>query len=214
MPARPAPARRSRCAIAMPSSPRPRPRARRRCHRQDGRRISRARRARIGREIEVFTIGQIVCRATQKEAEDYYRHAIDRDGRLGLGRPDDGDQEPHAADARRQGVRREAHVFRLARDRRLSVRRHTRQHRRRTGRPEPLRCARHRLLDGQLSATSCRCSATRCCRGWSGSACAPRTTDTLQEAAARRCGEPRRLQVRRQKIQRLITSTPSSHRRS
>ena len=30
----------------------------------------------IGREIEVFSIGQIVCRPTQKEAEDYYRHAI------------------------------------------------------------------------------------------------------------------------------------------
>jgi alkanesulfonate monooxygenase SsuD/methylene tetrahydromethanopterin reductase-like flavin-dependent oxidoreductase (luciferase family) len=30
----------------------------------------------LGREIEVFTIGQIVCRATQKEAEDYYRHAM------------------------------------------------------------------------------------------------------------------------------------------
>jgi alkanesulfonate monooxygenase SsuD/methylene tetrahydromethanopterin reductase-like flavin-dependent oxidoreductase (luciferase family) len=30
----------------------------------------------IGREIEVFSIGQIICRPTQKEAEDYYRHAI------------------------------------------------------------------------------------------------------------------------------------------
>ena len=30
----------------------------------------------IGREIEVFTVGQVVCRPTQKEAEDYYRHAI------------------------------------------------------------------------------------------------------------------------------------------
>src|SRR5258708_10801151 len=29
----------------------------------------------IGREIEVFTVGQIVCRMTQKEAEDYYRYA-------------------------------------------------------------------------------------------------------------------------------------------
>jgi alkanesulfonate monooxygenase SsuD/methylene tetrahydromethanopterin reductase-like flavin-dependent oxidoreductase (luciferase family) len=29
-----------------------------------------------GREIEVYTIGQVVCRPTQKEAEDYYRYAI------------------------------------------------------------------------------------------------------------------------------------------
>ena len=30
----------------------------------------------IGREIEVFTVGQIVCRPTQKEAEDYYHYAV------------------------------------------------------------------------------------------------------------------------------------------
>ena len=30
----------------------------------------------IGREIEVFTVGQVTCRPTQKEAEDYYRYAI------------------------------------------------------------------------------------------------------------------------------------------
>jgi alkanesulfonate monooxygenase SsuD/methylene tetrahydromethanopterin reductase-like flavin-dependent oxidoreductase (luciferase family) len=30
----------------------------------------------LGREIEVFTVGQVVCRPTQKEAEDYYQHAI------------------------------------------------------------------------------------------------------------------------------------------
>jgi alkanesulfonate monooxygenase SsuD/methylene tetrahydromethanopterin reductase-like flavin-dependent oxidoreductase (luciferase family) len=29
-----------------------------------------------GREIAVFTVGLVVCRPTQKEAEDYYRHAI------------------------------------------------------------------------------------------------------------------------------------------
>ncbi|HEX3939012.1 MAG TPA: LLM class flavin-dependent oxidoreductase [Xanthobacteraceae bacterium] len=28
----------------------------------------------LGREIEVFTVGQVVCRPTQKEAEDYYQH--------------------------------------------------------------------------------------------------------------------------------------------
>jgi alkanesulfonate monooxygenase SsuD/methylene tetrahydromethanopterin reductase-like flavin-dependent oxidoreductase (luciferase family) len=30
----------------------------------------------LGREIEVYTIGQVVCRPTQKEAQEYYRHAI------------------------------------------------------------------------------------------------------------------------------------------
>jgi alkanesulfonate monooxygenase SsuD/methylene tetrahydromethanopterin reductase-like flavin-dependent oxidoreductase (luciferase family) len=29
-----------------------------------------------GREIDVYTIGQVICRPTQKEAEDYYRHAV------------------------------------------------------------------------------------------------------------------------------------------
>ena len=29
----------------------------------------------IGREIDVYTVGQVVCRPTQKEAEGYYRHA-------------------------------------------------------------------------------------------------------------------------------------------
>ncbi len=30
----------------------------------------------FGREIEVYTVGQVVCRPSQKEAEDYYRHAM------------------------------------------------------------------------------------------------------------------------------------------
>jgi alkanesulfonate monooxygenase SsuD/methylene tetrahydromethanopterin reductase-like flavin-dependent oxidoreductase (luciferase family) len=30
----------------------------------------------LNREIEVYSIGQMICRPTQKEAEDYYRHAI------------------------------------------------------------------------------------------------------------------------------------------
>jgi alkanesulfonate monooxygenase SsuD/methylene tetrahydromethanopterin reductase-like flavin-dependent oxidoreductase (luciferase family) len=32
--------------------------------------------AEYGREIEVYTVGQVVCRPTQQEAEDYYQHAI------------------------------------------------------------------------------------------------------------------------------------------
>jgi FMNH2-dependent dimethyl sulfone monooxygenase len=30
----------------------------------------------IGREIEIYTVGQVVCRPTRKEAEDYYQYAI------------------------------------------------------------------------------------------------------------------------------------------
>jgi FMNH2-dependent dimethyl sulfone monooxygenase len=30
----------------------------------------------LGREIDVFTVGQVICRPSQQEAEDYYRHAI------------------------------------------------------------------------------------------------------------------------------------------
>jgi FMNH2-dependent dimethyl sulfone monooxygenase len=30
----------------------------------------------VGREIEVYTVGQVICRPSQKEAEGYYRHAI------------------------------------------------------------------------------------------------------------------------------------------
>jgi alkanesulfonate monooxygenase SsuD/methylene tetrahydromethanopterin reductase-like flavin-dependent oxidoreductase (luciferase family) len=30
----------------------------------------------LGRDIDVFTVGQVICRASQQEAEDYYRHAI------------------------------------------------------------------------------------------------------------------------------------------
>ena len=30
----------------------------------------------FGRDIEIYTVGQVICRPTQKEADDYYRHAI------------------------------------------------------------------------------------------------------------------------------------------
>jgi alkanesulfonate monooxygenase SsuD/methylene tetrahydromethanopterin reductase-like flavin-dependent oxidoreductase (luciferase family) len=30
----------------------------------------------LGREIEVYSIGQVVCRPTHRDADDYYRHAI------------------------------------------------------------------------------------------------------------------------------------------
>jgi alkanesulfonate monooxygenase SsuD/methylene tetrahydromethanopterin reductase-like flavin-dependent oxidoreductase (luciferase family) len=30
----------------------------------------------VGRELDVYTIGNVICRPTQQEADDYYRHAI------------------------------------------------------------------------------------------------------------------------------------------
>src|SRR5262249_49430784 len=30
----------------------------------------------FGRDIEIYTVGQVICRASQQEAEDYYHHAI------------------------------------------------------------------------------------------------------------------------------------------
>jgi alkanesulfonate monooxygenase SsuD/methylene tetrahydromethanopterin reductase-like flavin-dependent oxidoreductase (luciferase family) len=30
----------------------------------------------LGRDIEIYTVGQVICRPAQKEAEDYYRHAV------------------------------------------------------------------------------------------------------------------------------------------
>ena len=30
----------------------------------------------LGREIEVYTVGQVICRPTQQEADDYYQHAL------------------------------------------------------------------------------------------------------------------------------------------
>ena len=67
------PARPSRCATATPSSPPARPRARALEATakmvQDIKAEARA----IGREIEVFTVGQVICRPTQKEADDYYQ---------------------------------------------------------------------------------------------------------------------------------------------
>ena len=32
----------------------------------------------LGRDVEVYTVGQVICRPTQKEAEDYYQHAHHR----------------------------------------------------------------------------------------------------------------------------------------
>ena len=84
----------------------------------------------IGREIEVFTVGQVVCRPTQKEAEDYYRYAIIEMADWGSVDRMMEIKNITPQTLGREGIRREARLFRLARDRRLSVRRHARPHRR------------------------------------------------------------------------------------
>ena len=30
----------------------------------------------LGREIDIYTVGQVICRSSQKEAQDYYQHAL------------------------------------------------------------------------------------------------------------------------------------------
>ena len=58
----------------------------------------------LGREIEVFTVGQVICRPTQKEADDYYQHVNHRQRRLGRDRRHAGQQEHHAADHSARGI--------------------------------------------------------------------------------------------------------------
>ena len=79
----------------------------------------------IGREIEVYTVGQVVCRPTQQEAEDYYRHAIIENADWGAidGMLANKNITPQTVRPRNT---KQAPLFRLQRDRRLSVRRHAR----------------------------------------------------------------------------------------
>ena len=98
----------------------------------------------LGREIEVFTQGQVICRPTQKEAEDYHHYAnvenadwpaLDR--MLALK-----DITPQNTPA--DGVCGQALDAGGQRRRRLSVRRHARQGRSGVCRHQPRRRARHR----------------------------------------------------------------------
>ena len=107
---------------------------------------------RIGREIEVYTVGQVICRPTQKEAEDYYRHAIIEnadwgaiDGMLAIKNITPQTLPPEEYAAKRR-------YFAAQRDRRLSVRRHARPGRGGAFAHQPGRRARHRALLRQLSA--------------------------------------------------------------
>ena len=140
------------CATATPSSPPtspPRGRASTRPRRWS--RTSRTRRAaHRPRDRGATRSAQIICRPTQKEADDYYRYAIiemadwrsvDRMMAIKNITPQTLGEKAFA----------EKRNYFASRHRRLSVRRRARPHRRRARRPEPRRHARHRLLDGQLS---------------------------------------------------------------
>ena len=155
----------------MRSSPRPRGRApRSRRTRRRSHEIKGAARN-VGREIEVYTVGQVICRPTQKEAEDYYRHAIIDNADWGAIDGMLAQQEHHAADDSAGRVfTKKRQYFAVQRDRRLSLRRHARPRRRRTRQASAApACAGSRSRSSTIS-TNCRISATRCCRAWRGSA--------------------------------------------
>ena len=105
----------------------------------------------LGREIEVFTVGQVVCRPRQKEAEDYYRHAIIENADWGAidGMLANKSITPQTIPP--EEYRRQAPLFRLQRGGRLSVRRHARSRRRGALHHQPGRRARHRAFVRQLS---------------------------------------------------------------
>ena len=131
----------------------------------------------IGREIEVFSIGQIVCRPTQKEAEDYYQHAIIDNADWGsidrmmeiknltpqtLGEKVFAEKRYYFASRAVGGYPFIGTPDRIA-DELATV--------------EPQRHPRHRLLDGQLSRRIPVLPRRSAAEAGSGSACARRIED-------------------------------------
>ena len=151
MPARPMSGRLSRCETATRFSWRPRAHASR--SHGSATKVNEVKDAaqKLGRDIEVFTVGQVICRPTQKEADDYYQHAIIDNADWGAvdGMLANKSMTPQTMP--RRGIRGQAPLLRRQRDRRLSVRRHARSHRRGTRRHQPGRRPRHRALLRQLS---------------------------------------------------------------
>ena len=67
-----------------------------------------------GREIEVYTVGQVICRPTPAGGRGLLPARHHRERRLGRDRRHAGDQEHHAADAVAGGIRRQAPLLRRA----------------------------------------------------------------------------------------------------
>ena len=104
----------------------------------------------FGRDIEVFTQGQVICRPTQREAEDYHRYANVENAdwpaiEQMLALKNITPQNTACGRIFCQTV-----VASGKRDRRLSVRWYARQGRRGVRRYRPCRCARHRGLVREL----------------------------------------------------------------
>ena len=79
----------------------------------------------------MFTVGQVICRASRREAEDYYRHAIIDNADWGAidGMLANKHMTPQTLGADEYAQKQA--VFREPSDRRLSLRRHARPRRRR-----------------------------------------------------------------------------------
>ena len=105
----------------------------------------------LGRDIEVYTIGQVICRPTQKQAEEYHHHAnvenADWSAVERMLELRDITQGEHLAG----GVPEAAQLLRRHFDRRVPVRRHAGQGGRGACHRQPRRGARHRGVVRQLS---------------------------------------------------------------
>ena len=105
----------------------------------------------FGREIEVYTVGQVICRPTPAGGGGLLPPRHHRERRLGRDRRHAREQEHHAADDTAGGIRQETPVLRRQRDRRLPVRGHARPRGRRARKHQQGRRARHRPVVRQLS---------------------------------------------------------------
>ncbi len=105
----------------------------------------------LGRDIEVFTVGQVICRPTQKEADDYYQHVNIENADWGAIDGMLANKSITPADHSAGRIRGQAPLLRLKLDRRLSVRRHARPHRRGARHHQPSRRPRHRAVLRQFS---------------------------------------------------------------
>ena len=104
----------------------------------------------FGKDIEVYTIGQVICRPSQQAGRGLSPPRECRERRLGRDRAHAGAARHHAAEHSGGGLCGQAQILRLALDRRLSLRRHPGPDRRGARRDQPQRGARNRAVLRQL----------------------------------------------------------------